>query len=96
MDSPLITTPPVPPRRTGPKLQAVVRNVTKAEVVEFDFIYGDPDLTVELVLPRTAFREFCVENHCLVTAADPADSRAVLRLVKDDPVLALDPAGEQQ
>ncbi|WP_430985925.1 phenol hydroxylase subunit, partial [Escherichia coli] len=42
---------------------------------------GDPDLTVELVLPIPAFRDFCTENRCLVTAADPAESATVLRMV---------------
>lgn len=72
-----------------PKLQTVVRHITDAGVVEFDFIYGDPDLSVELVLPREAFREFCLENGCLVTAADPADSHVVLSLVKGGPAFEL-------
>lgn len=64
-----------------PKLQAVVRNVTAARIVEFDFVYGDPDLTVELVLPASAFRDFCNENGCLVTAADPSIGAEVLAFV---------------
>tara|TARA_B100000678_G_scaffold287131_1_gene293183 strand:- start:109 stop:387 length:279 start_codon:yes stop_codon:yes gene_type:complete len=63
------------------RLQAVVTGVTDRGIVQFDFVYGDPDLSVELVLPVAAFREFCGENRCLVTAADPAESAAVLRLV---------------
>lgn len=62
-----------------PKLQAVVRNVTAANVVEFDFVYGDPDLTVELVLPAPAFRDFCLQNACLVTAVEPARRRESVR-----------------
>lgn len=27
--------------------------------VEFDFAMGDPDLSVELILPQAAFEEFC-------------------------------------
>lgn len=27
--------------------------------IEFDFAVGDPDLSVELILPAPAFREFC-------------------------------------
>lgn len=64
-----------------PKLQAVVRNVTAANIVEFDFVYGDPDLTVELVLPAPAFRDFCNENGCLVTAADPGIGARAFALV---------------
>jgi phenol hydroxylase P0 protein len=30
--------------------------------VEFDFAIGDPELNVELILPRTAFDEFCRMN----------------------------------
>lgn len=30
--------------------------------VEFDFSLGDPDLYVELILPRPAFEEFCRAN----------------------------------
>jgi hypothetical protein len=64
-----------------PKLQAVIRNVTAAQIVKFDFVYGDPDLTVELVLPVAAFRNFCIENGCLVTAAEPGVGTSVLDLV---------------
>ena len=79
---------------SGAQPQTVVRHVTDNGIVEFDFIYGDPDLSVELVLPRAAFKEFCLENGCLVTAADPAASHAVLRLVKDG--AALEPVGASQ
>lgn len=27
--------------------------------IEFDFSLGDPDLSVELILPRAAFEDFC-------------------------------------
>lgn len=30
--------------------------------VEFDFAIGDPELSVELMLPRAAFDEFCRVN----------------------------------
>jgi len=32
------------------------------DFVEFDFAIGWPDLSVELVLPRAAFEEFCARN----------------------------------
>ncbi len=95
-----MTAAPSPFTRPGlfsggrPKLQTVVRNLTDNGVVEFDFIYGDPDLSVELVLPIAAFREFCLENGCLVTTADPAASHAVLRLVKNG--ASLEPVGASQ
>ena len=30
--------------------------------VEFDFAIGDPDLSVDLILPSAAFDEFCTVN----------------------------------
>lgn len=30
--------------------------------VEFDFSFGDPDLSVDLILPKPAFEEFCSAN----------------------------------
>ena len=30
--------------------------------VEFDFAVGEPDLAVEMILPREAFAEFCEHN----------------------------------
>jgi len=30
--------------------------------LEFDFAIGDPDLTVELILPEPAFEEFCATH----------------------------------
>lgn len=30
--------------------------------IEFDFSLGDPDLYVELILPRSAFNQFCDNN----------------------------------
>lgn len=34
--------------------------------VEFHFIAGDPDLSVELILPMPAFLEFCSINDALM------------------------------
>lgn len=39
-----------------------VREVTADGNVRFDFAIGWPDLSVELVLPRAAFDEFCCRN----------------------------------
>lgn len=30
--------------------------------IEFDFAIGDPELSVELILPEAAFQEFCATN----------------------------------
>jgi len=39
-----------------------VRSSTLDPFVEFDFAIGDPELYVELVLPRVAFEQFCSHN----------------------------------
>lgn len=38
--------------------------------VEFEFAIGDPALCVELMLPQSAFHEFCLANEVIVL--DPA------------------------
>lgn len=38
--------------------------------IEFEFAIGDPALCVELMLPETAFHEFCLANSVIVL--DPA------------------------
>lgn len=40
-----------------------VRSAPEDKFVEFDFAIGYPDLFVELVLPRDAFRIFCEHNN---------------------------------
>lgn len=42
--------------------------------VEFEFAIGDPALCVELMLPETAFHEFCLANEVIVL--EPMDSGA--------------------
>lgn len=37
--------------------------------IEFEFALGDPELCVELMLPETAFKEFCAANK--VTLLEP-------------------------
>lgn len=39
---------------------------TRGLFVEFDFTVGDPDLTVELIMPYQAFVEFCRDNNVSV------------------------------
>lgn len=31
-------------------------------LIEFEFAIGDPDVAVELVMPKQAFEEFCANN----------------------------------
>jgi len=48
-------------------------------LIEFDFAIGDPEVSVELVMPAAAFTEFCAANQVeLLTdvAPAPADSEA--------------------
>jgi phenol hydroxylase P0 protein len=39
-----------------------VRSAPEERFVEFDFAIGHPELFVELVLPRDAFKTFCEHN----------------------------------
>lgn len=39
-----------------------VQRITEGGFVEFAFGIGSPDLMVDLILPRAAFREFCQTN----------------------------------
>lgn len=40
-----------------------LRHVRADGYVEFDFSIGDPELSVELILPQKAYEEFCVAHH---------------------------------
>lgn len=40
--------------------------------VEFDFSVGDPDLSVELILPEAAYRAFCEANDVIQVDAEQA------------------------
>lgn len=64
-----------------PKLTADVRRkyVRVKDVgadgnVRFDFAIGWPDLSVELVLPKAAFEEFCSRNDVQQMSASDNDS----------------------
>lgn len=46
-------------------------------LIEFEFAVGDPDVSVELVMPRPAFEQFCQANGAtLLGAAAPFDPQA--------------------
>jgi len=51
-----------------------VRNMRDDGFVEFDFSIGDPTLYVELILPSTAFNEFCNANGVTFLDDDQADA----------------------
>lgn len=67
--------------KNGPAAsRARVTGVRRGHYIEFDFIYGDPDLLVELVMPMPAFRDFCRDQRCGVSAAGPAARSALAAL----------------
>jgi len=41
-------------------------------MVEFEFSVGEPEMAVELVMPKTAFDEFCAVNRVEFITASPA------------------------
>ena len=60
--------------------RVVVKGFKHVEHVEFAFIYGDPNLSVELVLPFPAFASFCADNHCELSAESPELLSSLARL----------------
>lgn len=40
-----------------------ITGVRRDQFIEFDFYAGDPQLHIELILPYTAFVEFCAANN---------------------------------
>ncbi|SDB81564.1 phenol 2-monooxygenase P0 subunit [Raineyella antarctica] len=57
-----------------------VTHVRENDLVEFDFAIGEPEIFVEMVLPRAAFEEFRQEHHAITlqpeapSTEDPADA----------------------
>ena len=46
-------------------------------LVEFEFAVGEPELAVELVMPKAAFDEFCASNQVeFISASPPAPANA--------------------
>lgn len=43
--------------------------------VEFDFAIGEPELFVEMILSKAAFKEFCAANAVEMLAADSEEHR---------------------
>ena len=41
-------------------------------LIEFEFAVGDPDVAVELVMPKAAFDEFCANNQVELLSTSPA------------------------
>ena len=57
-----------------------VLGVRRATFVEFSFAHGDPDLSVELVLPYPAFVELCERYAVETIAPEPEVARAFAEL----------------
>jgi len=51
---------------------ARIRRVVNDKFIEFDFAIGDPSLYVELVLPKSAFDEFCRHNQVVMMTEEQA------------------------
>ena len=52
-----------------------IKGIVRDAYVEFDFAIGDPTLFVELVLPITAFQDFCDKNQ--VKTLSPEQCRQI-------------------
>lgn len=50
-----------------------IRSEPDAKFVMFDFAIGDPSLYVELVLPPSAFEDFCKNNQAISMTQDQMD-----------------------
>ncbi|MEW6695296.1 MAG: phenol hydroxylase subunit [Pseudomonadota bacterium] len=68
-------TPAPPPSAHSPAVDITRRFVRitaqRGPFVEFDFAIGWPELSVELVLPRAAFDEFCQRNAVTFLTTSP-------------------------
>lgn len=51
-----------------------VRTQPDARFVEFDFAINDPELFVELVMPREAFESFCATNQVVMMTQEQTDA----------------------
>ncbi|NQV22610.1 MAG: phenol hydroxylase [Rhodospirillales bacterium] len=59
-----------------------VTNVRRDRFVEFQFLWGGPGLSIDLVLPYPAFTEFCADNKAVILPADAQAQQALDRLEK--------------
>lgn len=57
-----------------------VTGVRREKFVEFEFSIGDADLTIELILPKAAFAEFCADNKVIVLPPASVDAAVMDRL----------------
>ena len=63
-----------------------VLNITANGFVEFEFFISDADLFVELILPKAAFNEFCINNKVTIEKSQGGvldqQHNGLLKLVK--------------
>lgn len=53
----------------------LIRNERSDGFIEFDYSVGEPEVFVEMILPRPAFDEFCLENDvAFITEADVSET----------------------
>ncbi|MGO9485725.1 MAG: phenol hydroxylase subunit [Rhodomicrobium sp.] len=49
-----------------------VKGTRLGKFIEFEFSINDEDLTIELILPVAAFREFCASQSVTILPSDPS------------------------
>jgi phenol hydroxylase P0 protein len=49
-----------------------VKGTRLGRFIEFEFSINDEDLTIELILPVSAFREFCEAQNATILPSDPS------------------------
>jgi phenol/toluene 2-monooxygenase (NADH) P0/A0 len=49
-----------------------VKGTRLGKFIEFEFSINDEDLTIELILPVPAFREFCKAQNATILHTDPS------------------------
>lgn len=65
------------PSRFDPALRFVKVVQERADgLVEFEFAVGEPELFVEMVLPRPAFEDFCRQQGVVPVTARPQEPHA--------------------
>ena len=57
-------------RLQGYRKSVRIFGIRKGKFLEFDFTVGCAELTIELVMPYDAFREFCETNHVAEISCD--------------------------
>ncbi len=68
--------------KTGARPSTTILRIIRGRFIEFVFSNGDPDLCIELILPLSAFSEFCRERSAAVFASGGGVDRAYRVLQK--------------